>query len=102
MAAIDTSPAMSAKQELAALQLALQQLRQGQLKVEQLATQAHGLQRLPDELPARFATVLHELLNRLESSALFSEESCSFSQVDLLDSLQMWLDKAGLQLSKAV
>jgi hypothetical protein len=102
MAAMDASPAMSAKQELAALQLALQQLRQGQLKVDQLATQAHGLQHLPVELPERFATVLHELLNRLESSALFSEESCSFSQVDLLDSLQMWLDKAGLQLSKAV
>jgi len=102
MTAIDASPAISAKQELAALEQALQQLRQGQLKVDQLATQAHGLQRLPAELPERFATVLHELLNRLESSALFSEESCSFSQVDLLDSLQMWLDKAGLQLSKAV
>ena len=89
---------MTAKQELAALQLALQQLRQGQLKVDQLATQAHSLQRLPAELPARFATVLQELLNRLESSALFSEESCSFSQVDLLDSMQMWLDKAGVQL----
>jgi hypothetical protein len=100
MAALGSIHTMTAKQELAALQLALQQLRQGQLKVDQLATQAHSLQRLPAELPARFATVLHELLNRLESSALFSEESCSFSQVDLLDSLQMWLDKAGVQLSK--
>lgn len=89
---------MNAQQELEALRQALQQLRQGQLKVEQLLTQAHGLQRLPAELPERFATVLHELLNRLESSALFSEESCSFSQVDLLDSLQMWLDKAQARL----
>jgi hypothetical protein len=40
------------------------------------------------------------LIDRLESSALFSEESCSFSQVDLLDSLAMWLDKAEQQLIK--
>ena len=98
MAALGSTPTMSAQQELAALQQALQQLRQGELKVDQLVTQAHGLQRLPAELPERFATVLHELLNRLESSALFSEESCSFSQVDLLDSLQMWLDKAQARL----
>jgi hypothetical protein len=44
--------------------------------------------------------VLHALLDRLESSALFAEESCSFSQTDLLDSLQLWLDKAQLQLEK--
>ena len=31
----------------------------------------------------------------LVASALFAEESCSFSQQDLLDSLQLWLDKAG-------
>ncbi len=97
MTPCDATP-MNAQQELAALQQALLQLRQGQLRVELLVAQAHGLQRLPAELPERFATVLHGLLNRLESSALFSEESCSFSQVDLLDSLQMWLDKAQAHL----
>lgn len=95
-----TSPT-SAKQELAALQQTFQQLRQGQLSVHQLAEQAHRLQYLSAELPERFVTVLQGLLCRLESSALFSEKSCSFSQVDLLDSFEMWLDKAGLQLSKA-
>ena len=45
-------------------------------------------------LPPRYGEVLLGLLDRLESSALFSEESCSFSQKDLLDSLQMWVDKA--------
>lgn len=45
-------------------------------------------------LPPRFAEVLLPLLDRLESSALFSEESCSFSQRDLLEHLQVWLDKA--------
>jgi hypothetical protein len=34
------------------------------------------------------------LLDRLESSALFSEESCSFSQSALLDHLDAWLAKA--------
>ena len=47
------------------------------------------------------ATVLHDLLDRLESSALFSEESCSFSQRDLLDNLQTWIDKARGQLTPA-
>jgi len=42
--------------------------------------------------------VLLGLLDRLESSALFSEESCSFSQKDLLDNLQVWVDKARGQL----
>jgi hypothetical protein len=52
-------------------------------------------------LPPRYADVLHGLLDRLESSALFSEESCSFSQKDLLDSLQMWVDKARGLLEQA-
>jgi hypothetical protein len=50
-------------------------------------------------LPARFDEVLQPLLDRIEASALFSEESCSFSQKDLLASLQMWADKARLRLS---
>jgi hypothetical protein len=45
-------------------------------------------------LPPRYMDVLHPLLDRLESSALFTEESCSFSQRDQFASLQMWLDKA--------
>ena len=49
-------------------------------------------------LPPRFGEVLLGLLDRLESSALFSEESCSFSQKDLLDNLQVWVDKARDQL----
>jgi len=45
-------------------------------------------------LPNPYSEVLGQLLDRIESSALFSEESCSFSQKDLLDSLQLWADKA--------
>lgn len=82
------------------LQQHLDQLRRGELSVAQLCAQAQASRELLAALPERFATVLNELLNRLESSALFSEESCSFSQGDLLDSLQMWLDKAGPHLSR--
>jgi len=49
---------------------------------------------LPPALPPRYAEVLDQLLDRLESSALFSEESCSFSQRDLIDALGQWLTRA--------
>ena len=50
-------------------------------------------------LPPKFETVWLNLLDRLESSALFTEESCSFSQTDLLDNLGLVLDKAEQQLT---
>lgn len=49
-------------------------------------------------LPDRFGEVLGTILDRLESSALFSEESCSFSQKDLLENLKIWLHKAEQKL----
>jgi hypothetical protein len=45
-------------------------------------------------LPHRYRDVLERLLNQLESSALFTEESCSFSQVDMVGALGDWLAKA--------
>ena len=53
-------------------------------------------------LPPRYGEVLLQLLDRLESSALFSEESCSFSQKDLTASLRLWLDKAAAQLAAEI
>ena len=50
-------------------------------------------------LPPKFEQVWLELVDRLESSALFSEESCSFSQTDLLDNLALVLDKAEAKLT---
>ncbi len=49
-------------------------------------------------LPARYGEVLGNVLDRLEAGALFSEESCSFSQKDLLDNLRGWAEKARAQL----
>jgi hypothetical protein len=45
-------------------------------------------------LPDKFGLVLGDLLDRMEASALFSGESCSFSQQGLFDNLQLWADKA--------
>ena len=50
-------------------------------------------------LPDKFGEVLGSLLDRIEASALFREESCSFSQQGLLDNLQLWADKARDKLS---
>lgn len=44
-------------------------------------------------LPPRYPAALENILQRLESGASFSEESCSFSQRDLLDALGVWLDR---------
>ena len=45
-------------------------------------------------LPPRYAAVLEKLLAPLEASALFSEESCSFSRSDLAETLAQWLAHA--------
>jgi hypothetical protein len=54
----------------------------------------HGCAGLQASLPARYLTALTGLIDRLEASALFAEESCSFSQKDLLDSLRTWIAHA--------
>lgn len=45
-------------------------------------------------LPQRYVDVLERILNQLESAALFTEESCSFSQQDMVAALGDWLAKA--------
>lgn len=82
------------------LQTALDALGQGTLAPAAFSAQARAESALLAALPERYTVVLHDLLDRLESSALFAEESCSFSQQDLRDSLQMWLDKARAQLGQ--
>ncbi len=86
--------------ELDTLRQGLQALRNGTQRVPDFSAKARQRHVLLSALPPRYAEVLLGLLDRLESSALFAEESCSFSQTDLLDSLQMWLDKAQAQLDR--
>lgn len=46
------------------------------------------------KLPQKYSDVLESVLSRLESSSLFTEESCSFSKKDLVAALSLWLQKA--------
>jgi len=85
---------------LAALGLALADLRANALGLAAFCTQARTEAALLAALPPRFGEVWLGLLDRLESSALFNEESCSFSQSALLDNLDIWLQKAGEELGR--
>jgi hypothetical protein len=86
--------------DLHTLRQSLAALRSDTLGVSAFASTARHTNALLQALPPRYTEVWLGLIDRLESSALFSEESCSFSQVDLLDSISLWLDKAEQQLNK--
>lgn len=76
------------------LQAALDDLRAGRSTTAEFCRTAGAPGVVPATLPPRYGEVLRQLLDRLEASALFTEESCSFSQRDLLDGVQAWIDKA--------
>jgi len=85
--------------QLATLAQALQAFERGDHSAAALGTLARQQTTLLDALPPRYNEVLLNLLDRLESSALFSEESCSFSQQDLVANLDMWVEKAQATLN---
>jgi hypothetical protein len=80
------------------LHQALAQLRADALGVQAFCAQARAQGQIFAALPPRYSEVWLGLIDRLESSALFSEESCSFSQSSLLDQLDAWLAKAAEKL----
>ena len=83
------------------LRAALQRLAEGRLSVRQcLALWRADVPPVLAELSPRYAEVLDELLMRLESSAGFGGESCSFSQDELLAELRHWLDHAEQRLAR--
>mgnify|MGYP003467596089 FL=1 len=84
----------TASAQLATLAQALQAFERGDHTAATLSTLARQQATLLTALPPRYSEVLLNLLDRLESSALFSEESCSFSQKDLVANLTMWVEKA--------
>ncbi len=79
---------------LARMRTALDQHLTGSLPVTGLVSawrqEAGGL-----ALPPVFGQTMEELLRRLEMSASFAQESCSFSASAVTDQLKRWLDKAG-------
>ncbi len=84
---------------LAAMTQALSQCEQGHTTTTPLI-RIWRLEASQLNLPQRFGDVLNGQLDRMESSALFSEESCSFSQKDQLAALRVWLEKATEQLHR--
>ncbi|CAH0354387.1 hypothetical protein [Aquabacterium sp. CECT 9606] len=81
--------------QLNPLPATLDAFRQGALPLNALVQQwraaAEGHE---PALPQRYRDVLERILTQLESSALFSEESCSFSQTDIVNALNDWWVKA--------
>jgi hypothetical protein len=52
------------------------------------------------QLPEKYGAALENILSRVESSSLFTEESCSFSKKDLANALNIWLEKVQQYQSK--
>lgn len=77
-----------------ALRASIAAFRNGALPAGQLAATWRAAAAGWPGLPPRYVAVLEKLLVPLEASAMFSEESCSFSQADLADSLAQWLQHA--------
>ena len=80
--------------QLATLVQALHAFEGDKINAAALSTLARQQTTLLAALPPRYGEVLLNLMDRLESSALFSEESCSFSQKDLVANVQVWVEKA--------
>lgn len=91
----------TAHTQLTTFTQALQAFERGDHTAATLSTLAREQTTLLAALPPRYGEVLLNLLDRLESSALFSEESCSFSQKDLVANLGMWAEKARAALAAA-
>jgi hypothetical protein len=91
---------MSHQFQLTALQQSLQALRKNHLSIQDFCRTWRAQSALLTALPARYREVMEDILGRLEAGSLFTEESCSFSQIDLLANLDIWLDKAGQKLSQ--
>jgi hypothetical protein len=79
---------------LDAIAQALDALRAGRIGAHAFCESVRAQHALFATLPPRYREVMENILERLEASALFTEESCSFSQSDLLEGVQAWLDKA--------
>lgn len=92
---------MSAESQLTTLQESLQALRKNNLPIDDFCRTWRAQSTLLAALPARYTEVMEDILGRLEAGSLFTEESCSFSQIDLLANLDIWLDKARQTLRQA-
>jgi hypothetical protein len=80
---------------LSALPATLDEFASGAMSLTDLARNWRDAASLHEPaLPQRYLDVLERVLNQLESAALFTEESCSFSQADMVAALGDWLQRA--------
>lgn len=87
---------------IAALQTSIAALRTRETGIGPFCVLWRSQDALLDSLPPRYREVMEDLLGRLESGSAFSDESCSYSQDDLLAALEDWLGKAIKKLDTQV
>jgi hypothetical protein len=92
---------MTALEQLKVIKTKFAQFQANEIRSTELADAARAALVLLSSLPPQFGEVLNNILDRLESSALFTEESCSFSQTGLLESLEVWIEKAQLRIAES-
>lgn len=85
---------MSHDQAFQKLHASLNAVQQETMDITELCQTWRAQTALIADLPDPYGEVMEDLLSRLESGSLFAEESCSFSQSDLLTTLNMWLENA--------
>ena len=80
--------------QLGLLRDAIASLQQKHIDITAFCAAWRAQTSLLNSLPPKYEVVAEDLLVRLESGSLFAEESCSFSQDDLIANLSVWIDKA--------
>lgn len=93
---------MTALEQLNTIKTKLVQFQAGEIRTTELTDAARASLALTSSLPPQFGEVLNNILDRLESSALFTEESCSFSQTGLLENLEVWIEKVQLRIAAPI
>lgn len=85
---------MSIQSSLDSMQQTLDKLRNNEASTAELCKTWRAQGEVLDKLPPQYKEVMEDILGRMEAGSLFTEESCSFSQEDLVTTLDMWLDNA--------
>ncbi len=85
---------MSHDQAIRSIRHSLSEVQNGRQSIAEFCREWRSQTALLADLPARYAQMMEDLLGRLEAGSLFTDESCSFSQQDLLANLAVWADKA--------
>ena len=93
---------MTAIDQLNEIKTKFAQFQAGEIRTTELTDAARSALALTSSLPPQFGEVLNNILDRLETSALFTEESCSFSQTGLLENLEIWIEKVQLRIAAPI